>query len=47
VNQAMTTGEVRLDDGEATSFGPMKPSVLPFWLSTGSAVIEFRCGAPP
>jgi len=31
-NQAIPTGEVRLDDGEATSSGHTRPSVSPFWL---------------
>ena len=42
-----TTAEVRLDEHKAASFGPAAPSILPFWLSTSSAAIEFRCRGTP
>jgi hypothetical protein len=41
-----TMVEVRLDDGKPPSSGPARSSISPFWLVTGAAAIEFRCGAP-
>jgi len=43
VNQAMTTGEVSLDD----VIRPYEAKRLTVLAVNGSATIEFRCGAPP
>jgi hypothetical protein len=45
--QQAATAEVRLDKHKAASFGPAGPSILPFWLSTKPAAIEFRCCGTP
>jgi hypothetical protein len=42
-----TTAEVRFDEHKAASFGPVGPSILPFWLSTSRLRSNFVAAAPP
>ena len=42
-----TTAEVRLDEHKAASFGPVGPSILPFWLSTSRLRSNFVAADPP
>src|ERR1700730_14842357 len=42
-----TTAEVRFDEHKAASFGPVGPSILPFWLSTSRLRSNFIAAAPP
>jgi hypothetical protein len=42
-----TTAEVRFDEHKAASFGPVGPSILPFWLSTSRLRSNFVAADPP
>jgi hypothetical protein len=42
-----TTAKVRFDEHKAASFGPVGPSILPFWLSTSRLRSNFVAAAPP
>jgi hypothetical protein len=41
------TAEVRRKMNTSSEFRPSGASILPFWLSTKSPVMEFRCRGTP